>query len=177
VINEDTIDVGRIVVRRGKGRDIRYFTEIQPPNPMKALIAGGKAQIYYPKRNAMEVYELGKYKGLVSQYLLLGFGSNSRELQNAYTIRPGGSDLVAGQKTTRIELIPKSAEAAANLRKVELWIADDSANPGIVVQQKFYQPGQDYTLVTYSNMKVNPPIPDSAMKLDVPQGVQIQHPQ
>jgi outer membrane lipoprotein-sorting protein len=59
------------------------------------------------------------------------------------------------------------------LSKVELWISDET---GMAVQQKLYT-GSDYDLATYSNMKISPNIPESAVKLNPPKGVKVQHPQ
>ena len=177
VINEDTIDSGKILVKRVRGHEVRYFTDIGQPNPMKVLVAGHTAEVYYPNRHAVEVYDLGKYKGLLNQFLLLGFGTNSRELENAYSVRMGGPETVGGQKTTRITLIPKSPEVQARITRVDLWIADDSDDPGTVVQQRLFEPGGDYTLATYTNIQVNPSIPEAAMKLEFPKGVQVTHPQ
>jgi outer membrane lipoprotein-sorting protein len=175
VINEDTVDAGTLLVKRVKPHDTRYFIDFQaPPNPKKVLIGGHTAAIYYPTANRVEEYDLGKYHGAMEQFLLLGFGSNSKELESAYSIRLGGADTVGGQKTARIELIPKSKDVLANLTKVDLWISDDK---GVAVQQKFYQPGGDYSLTTYTNIKLNQNIPDSAMRLDLPKNVQRQRPQ
>jgi outer membrane lipoprotein-sorting protein len=38
------------------------------------------------------------------------------------------------------------------------------------VQQKLYEKGKDYILITYTNIELNPTIPDSAFHLDVPKG-------
>jgi outer membrane lipoprotein-sorting protein len=177
VINEDTIDNGTILVRRMKGRDVRYLIDIKPPNPMSVLIAGHRAQVFHPNSNTVEEYDFGVKRDVVNQFLLLGFGSNSKELQSAYSLNLGGTETVAGQKTTRIELIPKSPDVLAQLRKVELWIADDPPDAGIAVQQKLYMPGGDYSLATYTNVKINPDIPDSSLRLNLPKGVKVQRPQ
>lgn len=175
VINEDTVDTGSILVKRLKSRDIRYLVDFQsPPNPKKVLLAGHSVQIYYPNGKRVEEYDLGKNRGALDKFLLLGFGSNSRELESAYSIKLGGSETVAGQKTTRIDLTPRSQDVAAQITKVQLWISDTD---GIAVQQKLFQPGGDYSLATYTNMKVNPQIADTALRLDLPRDVQRQRPQ
>jgi outer membrane lipoprotein-sorting protein len=94
---------------------------------------------------------------------LLGFGSNSAELRNSYKVELGGPETVAGQKSVRLVLTPKSADVLAKLTRVELWISDTL---GIAVQQKFTQPGDDYTLATYTNVKLNPGPPE--LKWDIP---------
>jgi outer membrane lipoprotein-sorting protein len=110
---------------------------------------------------------------MFDQFLLLGFGSNSSDLRDAYTVRLGqpASEIVGGEKTTKIELIPKSQEMLASLKKSELWISDSK---GIAVQQKMYTGGGDYVLATYTNMAVNPSLPD--LKLDLPRGVKVKKP-
>src|SRR5436309_1208361 len=60
------------------------------------------------------------------------------------------------------------AELAAQFPKFELWISDAT---GISIQQKVYEQGGNYSIATYSNMKLDPSIPDSAVKLNLPKGV------
>ena len=52
--------------------------------------------------------------------------------------------------------------------KIELWIPDEQANP---IQEKVTKPSKDYYLVTYSEPKVNPSLPDAAFTLKTPPGV------
>ena len=80
----------------------------------------------------------------------------------------GGAETVAGQKATRIVLVPKSKDLAAKFSKFELWIPDAT---GISIQQKIYEPGGNYTIATYPNMKLDSNIPESAVKLNLPKGV------
>ena len=50
-----------------------------------------RLEIYYPKINTVDEYDLTKeYKLTAQQFLLLGFGSNSAELKSAYTVSLGG---------------------------------------------------------------------------------------
>jgi outer membrane lipoprotein-sorting protein len=174
VINENTTDDGAMLVKRPKPRDMRMLVDIQKPDPKTVAIAGRKVEIFYPKINTVQEYDAGKNRALMDQFLLLGFGSTSADLQSAYTIQLGGPEVVAGQKTNRIELTPKTPDVLAHLKKVELWIADSN---GVTVQQKFYLPGGDYTMATYSNIKLNPNLPDSALKLNLPKGVKRETPQ
>jgi outer membrane lipoprotein-sorting protein len=138
------------------------------------MIAGVKGAIYYPGMNTVQEYDLGKSRSLVEQFMLLGFGSNSKDLESAYSIRLGGPETVAGQKATRIELIPKSQDVLEHLKRVDLWISDTMS---IAVQQKLYEPGGDYLLTTYTNIKLRLNLPDSAVKLDLPKSVKREYPQ
>jgi outer membrane lipoprotein-sorting protein len=176
VINVDDIDVGTIMVKRGvRSRDLHMLVEFKQPEVKKLLVVGTKAQLYLLKNpNEVQEYDLTrKFRGMFDQFLLLGFGSNSSDLRDAYTVKLGqpASETVGGEKTTKIDLIPKSQEMLASLKKSELWISDSK---GIAVQQKMYTGGGDYILATYTNVVVNPSLPD--LKLDLPRGVKITKP-
>jgi outer membrane lipoprotein-sorting protein len=171
VINEDTPDEGTVRMKRPKPHDIRMLFEIKPPDPKLLFIDGKKVQIFYPNSLVEQEYDVSKYKSLLEQFLLLGFGSNSKELQNDYTISLGGSEVVAGEKTTRLELVPKSQEMLVHLKRVDLWLSDETGMP---VQQKFYLPGNDYQVATYTNIKINPALPE--LRLDVPKNVKKEYP-
>jgi outer membrane lipoprotein-sorting protein len=149
--------------------------DFQQPDQKKVMIAGTKVDIYYPKTQIVQEIDLGKnHRGQVEQFLLLGFGSNSKDLESAYHIRMVGPEAVADEPATRIELVPKSKDLLAQFPKFELWISDAT---GIAVQQKMYQPGGDYSLATYTKMQANANIPDSDVKLNLPKGVHWEYPQ
>jgi outer membrane lipoprotein-sorting protein len=174
VLKDTMSDEGTILVKRPKPRDMRVLIDFKQPDPKTVAIAGKKVEIFIPKINTVQEYDAGKNRELLDQFLLLGFGSTSADLNRGYTIKAGGAETVAGQKTVRLELIPKSKEVLAHLQKVELWISDTN---GLPAQQKFHMPGGDFTQATYSNVKVNPNLPDSALKLNLPKGVKRETPQ
>jgi outer membrane lipoprotein-sorting protein len=169
VINEDTVDTGTIVVKVPKPHEFHMLIDLQQPDKKSVGINGTLVEMYYPKANEVQVKNVGKgHKAEMEQFLRLGFGSNSRELREGYTVTYGGVETVAGQKATRIVLVPKSADMLAMFPKFELWISDAT---GISIQQKIYEQGGNYTVATYPNMKLDPNIPDSAVKLNLPKGV------
>ena len=173
VINKDEIDEGTIAVKRTKAKDMRVLIDIKRPDAKKAMIGGAKAQIFYPKINEVQEWDLGKNRGLVDQFMLLGFGSNSRDLKDAYSIALGGTESIAGEKATRLELLPKSKEILAHFKKFELWVSEQ----GMTVQQKMHQTGGDYISNTYTHIVLNSNLPDSAVKMDVPKNAKVVKPQ
>jgi outer membrane lipoprotein-sorting protein len=166
VVNVDDVSEGTIAVKRLRPHDTRIRIDFTKPNQQMVAIGGGKAEVYYPKLNEVQEGDLGKIRSLVDQLMLLGFGGNSTELQDAYTVTLGGPDSVNGEKATRIVLIPKSKEILQSVKKCELWVSDQ----GLTLQQKFDQGGGDYLLSTYSKINLSANIPESAVKLDVPKG-------
>jgi len=167
LVNANEVDEGTITVKKVKAGDVRILIKFTKPEPKTVMIGSGKAQIYTPKANEVQEADIKKHKGLINEVLLLGFGSSSSELKASYTIQLGGPDTVDGTATVRIELVPKNEEIRHSIKKCELWIPEN----GIPVQQKFYEGGGDYQIAIYSHIVLNPNIPDSAVKLDLPKGV------
>ena len=169
LIGEDDVETGKIMVKRSKPKDIKMRIDIDQADhssPKQYAFSGTRADIYYPKTNTDEIYDLGKHRGLLEQFLLLGFGTTSAELRGAYSIRLEGKEAVNGEPAWRIELLPKSKDIQQMFPRIELWI---SVSSGIAVEQKLYEKGgKDYHLFTYSNIQFRPDIPDSEVKLDIP---------
>lgn len=175
-INADTTDVGTITVKRGaRSRDLQMLIDFKQPDAKQVLFAGSKMQMYILKNpGEVQEYDLSKkFRGMLDQYLLLSFGSNSRDLRNAYTVKVGdpATETVAGEKTTKIELVPKSQDMQQQVKKCELWVSDSK---GIAVQQKLYTGGGDYNLATYTKIVINPKLQE--LKLDLPPGVKVTKP-
>lgn len=167
VVNVDDVETGSILVKRLKPRDTRIRIDFTSPKRKSLTIGEGKAQIFYPQSNEAQEAELGKNRGIVDQFMLLGFGSNSAELKSAYTVTLGGADTVNGEKATRVLLVPRDKEVLKLVKQCELWISEK----GWTIQQKFHTGGGDYVLSTYSRMNFNPSISDKELKLDLPKGV------
>jgi outer membrane lipoprotein-sorting protein len=174
VIKESTEEIGRICLRRPKPRDLKMLAEFTSPEERAVAFDGRKVQIYYPRILTVQEYDLGKQSSLIDQFLLLGFGSNSSELKKSYDIKWTGEEAVNGIKCDHLELTPKSDEARQHVRSIEIWV---SAVDGVTQQQKVHQPSRDYVLITYSEIKLNPPLTDDSTRLKLPKGVKKETPQ
>lgn len=173
VINEDTVDSGTVSLKRPKPRDMRMLVDFTQPDPKTIAFQGRKVEIYYPKIQTVQEFDVGQNKDLLNQFFLLGFGTSRADLQDSYNIRFLGHETLDGRPADQLELVPKNKAVSEHLKKFELWIADS----GYPIQQKFYLPGGDYMLMTYSDMKINPDLPDAALKLHVPKNVKREFPQ
>jgi len=167
VIKEENASTGTLRMKRTK-RDVSALVEFTAPDPKSVAVSGSKLEIYYPKMKTIEEYSLGG-REVAEKYLALGFGASGNDLKEDYKIKEAGAEQVNGEKVTRLELIPKSGKVLAQFPKIELWISDATGYP---VQEKFFQSGGDYTLIVYSDVTINPSLPDSAFKLSPPKGVQ-----
>lgn len=166
-IHEDEADSGAILVKRTKPKDLHVKIEFQKPERKVAFVDGNKVEVYYPQSGRVDRYDLGRRRSLLDMFVAQGFGGTSKDLQNDYNVKLGGAETVAGESATRLELVPKLQVMSEQWKRVDLWISDKS---GYTVQQKFYENGKDYHLITYTNVKLNPEIPDSEFKPEFPKG-------
>lgn len=173
-INDDSIDAGSMKLRRTK-RDTKMLIEFTGKEAKTVALEGREFRIFYPRTNTIQVWDIGNNRGLVDQFLLLGFGATSEEMKKAYTVKWAGKALIDGQETGHLILTPKSTEVLKKLKQAELWISEAR---GVPLQQKFVTSADgDSTMVTYSSMKTNPSLTDSDLQLKLPKGVVIEHPQ
>ena len=174
VLNDTSQESGTVWIKRSGARDLIMRIEFTGPNPRALGFEGSKGQIYYPKIQTVQIYDLGKNRSLVGQFLLLGFGTSGRDVAKNYTMKVIGQETAGAEKCARLELTPKSSEVLQYIQKVELWIPETAGHP---VQQKILQPGGDYMLIAYSEMQWNPRLQEGAFRLNLPQGVKREYPQ
>ena len=163
ILNDSTTDKGTLEMQRN-GKSVRAILTF----PDRVLgFMGNLVRIYFPKVNQVQNYAVGNNGNLVNQFLLLGFGSSGKELARSYQITLEGTEKVSGLDTSKLLLVPKDAKVQERLAKIEVWIPTEGANP---VEQQFFEPSGNYRKVTYSNMKLNAPIPGT-LEMKLPPGV------
>jgi outer membrane lipoprotein-sorting protein len=172
VINEDTVSVGTSSLKRTK-HDVRVLVHFTSPDDKSVSVSGTKIEMYLPKLNTVQEYNLGS-RDQLEKYLALGFGASGSDLKGDYDVKALGDDMVGGDKAARLELTPKDKQVRQQFPTIELWISETK---GYYVQGKFHESGGDYMLITYSDVVINPPLPDSAFKLNLPKGVKRVFPQ
>jgi outer membrane lipoprotein-sorting protein len=173
VLNESSEMDGVLRLRRTKA-GTKGVVEFQQPEQRIVFIEGKQIQIYYPKANTVEFYDASKYSSNMDQILLLGFGTSAAELKKSYDIKDGGTQKISGAAATRLELTPQSPELQKLITKIELWIPEGQSNP---IRAKFSEPSKNYELVDYTDIKVNPDLPDSAFEFKPPPKVKKIYPQ
>ncbi|MBI1984397.1 MAG: hypothetical protein HYS61_09380, partial [Acidobacteria bacterium] len=71
-------------------------------------------------------------------------------------------EVLDGDTTAIVELTPLKENVAAQLSKIHLWVSEESWLP---VQQKFFQPGGDYFIARYTQVRVNRRLPSSTFEI------------
>jgi outer membrane lipoprotein-sorting protein len=150
VVNDKETESGQFFLRKGKDMEIMiHFTK---PDVKEILIKKKTAQIYLPKTNQIQEYDLSQHADLLQQFLLLGFGTDADRLKKDYSIKVTGEEDLEGDTVAVLELTPLNESIAAQLTKIELWVSEESWLPA---QQKFYEASGDYLLVHYTSVRVD----------------------
>jgi outer membrane lipoprotein-sorting protein len=160
LVNDKSTETGQLFFRKGKMPDI--LIAIKKPEGKTILFRKNRAEIYQPKINQIQEYNLEGKSNLVEQFFLLGFGTETGELRKTYEVKYLNEEDLDGDTTAVLELTPRSEETLAQLLKVQLWVSEESWLP---VQQKFFQPGGDYFLARYTSVKVNRRLPASTFQI------------
>lgn len=162
VVDETETQKGTLYFRRAKG-GIEMAAQITEPSKKYVVFSDSKVRMYEPPPLDREtIYNTGKNKADVESFMVLGFGGGGHALLKSFDVRYLGTEDAQGVKADKLELVPKSQRTRNTFSQIVLWI--DPAR-GISVQQKLLSPEGDYRLAKYSNIQLNPKIPEDVFKL------------
>ncbi len=182
VIHEvDDVQSGTIYYRRA-GKDIEMMADIKQeggspaelkPAAKYVLFRDGKISVYQPKPDQVTVYDAGKNRAEVENYLVLGFGGSGQDLKKSWEVTYIGPETIDGIATAQLKLVPKSEKVRGTFAYILLWI---DLERGVSVQQKLFEPQGDYRLAKYSNIRIRDKLPDDVFKLKTTGRTQIISP-
>ena len=161
---EDVTDTqkGTVYFRRS-GSQVEMAADISEPKPPKyVLFTGSKVQVYYTKIDQVDEYDAGKDRAVLENFLVLGFGGSGQDMLKSFDVNYLGREKLDTVDTAKLDLAPKSEKARHNFSHIWLWI--DLAR-GVSVRQQLFQPGGDYRLADYSDIRWNEKVPDGVFKL------------
>jgi outer membrane lipoprotein-sorting protein len=171
VINEvDDIQSGTIYYRRA-GKDIEMMIDVKmegsdpkelKPAAKSVLFRDGRVSVYQPKPDQVTVYDAGKNRAEVENYLVLGFGGSGQDLIKSWDVTYLGPETINNIATAKLKLVPKSEKVRGTFAQILLWIDLDR---GVSVQQQLFEPQGDYRLAKYSNIRIKDKLPDEVFKL------------
>jgi len=160
LVNDKSTEEGRLFYRKGKTPEIRI--EFQQPESKIILFKKNKAEVYLPKINQLQEFNLEQKSGMVEEFLLLGFGSETGELKKSYQLKYLKEEDIDGDTTAVLELTPRKESLASQLTKIQMWVSEESWLP---TQQQFFEPGGDYLIARYKAVKVNLKIPSTTFEI------------
>ncbi len=142
------------------------------PEPVEMALDGKNIWIYHPGRWEAEKYSLGKSRR-VTQYLdpVTGiFQKTFAQLGEKYNLTYLGSE---GEGLYRFRLEPREERVRKFLARVDLWIDKGS---GAIVRFEMTEANQDRLTLEFQDLRINPPLTESDLTIQIPPSVRIQEP-
>lgn len=164
----DAGEQGQLMFMR-KGEELYFRKDITDPTDNTLLIKGGEVLFYQPGIKQAQKYQLGENKDK-AEYLLLGFGTDQEAVRDVYDLELLGKETLGGRETYKLQMDPKSEKVSAFFVRIVLWIDTEMWVP---VQQKLVEPTQDYLLITFEDIELNPDLKESAFNLKLPDDVKV----
>ena len=178
VLNENTNETATVVMKKVQSGEVQGRVDFTSPDVKSVTFEKRKVQVFYPKINTLQVYDLDKQGEQIDKFLMIGFGTSGSELAKDYVVKVLGTETlkeVQNQPTVHLQLIPKAKEAKQYVSSLELWLPEQGEP--YPIREKILQPSGDYRLVTYSDVKINPPnFKADALRLKIPAGVKTEYP-
>jgi outer membrane lipoprotein-sorting protein len=174
ILNEDDKETGTVTMKKVQPGEVQGLVDFTSPDRKTVTFEKHKFQEYLPKMKTVQVFDLEKHGEQLDKFLMIGFGTSGMELAKDYDVSVLGKENVSGQSSIHLQLIPKAPDARQYVQKLELWIPEQG-DP-YPLQEKIFEPSGDYRRVTYSDLKINPPLQPDALQLKLPPGVKIEYP-
>jgi len=173
-LNENSEESGTVTLKRVRPGDIQGLVEFIKPDSKFVSLEKQRLAIYYPKTKTQDVWELGEQADQLYQFLMIGFGTSGTALAEKYNMKDLGKDTVKssqGIPTIRLQLVPKNGKIRENyVSRLELWIPVDG-EPYPVQEKISFPNSDDYRLVVYKDLRINPALGADALQLKLPPGV------
>lgn len=165
VVNDTSTETGLLYFHKDDKMRIDFLT----PDKRTILRNGDSLFVYTPKINRVEEFNLGKNRSLIDQYVRLGFGTRSVDIQKSFDVTFTAEGEIDGKKVAILQLVPRSDEIRKQVTKIQMWVDEASWLP---LEQKFFEATEgDYILFHYQDLKKNLKLPESRFKQDWPKGV------
>ncbi len=134
------------------------------PDVRTVAVVGENLVFYQPRINQVVKMSVAKAsKGKAGSYTqIVGLDGSVRNLAKSYNIEYVKDELINGQMTAQLHLIPKEK---GQLTSLDIWFSQDTWLP---IQQKFIERNGDYSIVQLTNLEPNVKLADEAFIVKYP---------
>ncbi len=134
------------------------------------VYADGVGKLYEALLKQVQVFKVGEKRSELETFLTLGFGGSGKDLEKNWNVTYAGTEQVSGVATAKLQLTPRDPGLAKTAPRVLLWIDMDK---GVAVKQQRFAGDESYVIFAYSEIRLNPKLPDDAFEIKTPSGTQI----
>jgi len=168
----DDPKIGKVWISRTGNAPRQIRIDYDKPVKEQLLIDKAKFTKYDPTHKNGTVFNFNKDDQPEGECILLGLCQSSARIKQYYNVTLSNPETVGGVKTTVVELVPKEAKRAANIKSIRLWL--DTAK-GYPIQSLVYTPNGNYRNSTFSDIAISTkPFSSSQFDLKIPKDADIQ---
>ncbi len=177
VLNEESTETGTVLMKKLPSGEVQGIVDFLTPDKRTIAFEKRRVKRYYPKIKRLEIFDLDKHAAQLDKFVLIGFGISGTELARDFDVSVLGTEAMKeppGMRAIQLRLVPKTGEAKQYVKTVDLLIPEQG-DP-YPLREKILQNSGDYQIITYSDSKINPPLPPDAGQLKLPAGVETVYP-
>jgi len=172
VASFDNPKIGKVWISRTGTAPRQIKIDYDKPVKEQYLIDKGKFTKYDPTHKNGTVFSFSKEDQAEGECILLGLCQSSARIKQNYTISLANPETIGGVKTTVVELVPKEAKRAANIKSIRLWLDSSKWYP---IQTRVYTPNGNYRNSLFTDIAVSTKsFPTSVFDLKIPKDVELQ---
>jgi outer membrane lipoprotein-sorting protein len=164
-VKSEEIQVGSIFFKRAGTNAFEMAADIRTVDgksvPKILTYSQGTATLYEKLKDQFHTFKAGDKASVYESLLLLGFGSNRKDLTRSWNLTFIRSEEFDGINCDVLELTPRDDEIRRSLKKVTIWF--DVAR-GVGVKQVFDEGEGARRECIYSNIKINRSLPREAFR-------------
>ena len=147
----------------------RIKWEYSNPEPRVFLITEDHFVAYYPAQKKAEEVPLGKLAGR-RVFRVFGIGQTAEDLEKFFDISLGDPGPEKG--SFLLILTPKRRRMKDRLQLVRFWVDEETYLPR---QLEYVEADGDSTLLTFTNIRLNPEISEARFSVEIPKDVRISN--
>ena len=168
-IGTKDIDYGTLIYKPGASGQGRLRIDYTKPDAKVVAVVGNNFTYYQPRINQVVKLTLAKAaKGRTAGYAqLVGLDGSVKSLYSSYNIEYVQDELVNGQNTAQLHLVPKTK---SDFTSIEIWVSYQTWLP---VQQKLVEHNGDYTIVKLTNVEPNAKLADADFNVKYPSDTRV----
>lgn len=162
IYNKDVMTGTAYYERNSHFQMAAHFTAYDGRPTKRAYVFSGGTLLYSDtgkEKDAKPYPQASKYES----YFMLGFGASGKDLADKWNIADLGKETIDGVVTDKLELVAKDPNVLKMFPKVTIWL--DTAR-AISLKQVFDEGDGQSRVCTYTNIKVNQPLPKTAFSFD-----------
>jgi len=138
--------------------------EYTSPSKLFFLVKDGDLLVYNPAKKSVIVQDIRRHQARIIRYL--GISQPLRELRESFDVKWSGEEAGAAH----LILTPTKLRVRRKIAVLQFWVDPQTA---LLKSFEVVEVGGDRIRFDFTQWENNPPLPDTAFKVEIPPGVKV----